>query len=212
MGTIWRLLLLVSVVTAGQAKQVRLTGVLYSNQSGPSASGTGEVILAVGKHAYHLEYQKPIEMEFSSSSCQTAGSIWTVDAVLDGDYEGRLLRAKCAGQKDISVFNAVGVVERYFDSLERGRLSEAYGLLTRDYQGRISFEAFVVDAKRFDLALYRAHRQGQCLEISKTSPSMQVRAGPDCLIRHDSEVSTLEFVITTLHPGGRTEISEVIVQ
>jgi hypothetical protein len=178
---------LLFTLNAVSAAEVRLTGVLYADQSGPSATGTGEVVLAVERRVLRLEYQKPLPKRFSDPSCQIAGAIWTVQVALEGDTDGKLLSASCQGQKAEIISAAVRLVGRCLDLLADQRFREAYSLFTRKYRDHEDFKKFVGEAEAMDLGLYRTHRRTQCLEVVENGTSVSVRAGLDCLIKDRSD-------------------------
>jgi hypothetical protein len=69
-----------------------LTGVRYSDHSGDSGTGTGEIQLAVRGRVYQLFYQKPYPQKFSNPACDDIGAIWSVEARLGHGHKGTLLK------------------------------------------------------------------------------------------------------------------------
>jgi hypothetical protein len=197
---------LLMAIAATRAAEVRFTGTLYSNRSGPSASGTGEIVLAVGAHMYRFDYQKPFPKRFSDPTCQIAGSIWSVEAVLSNDHEGRVLRATCVGRRDAVAYPAVTLVSKWLNLIADRRFMEAYGLFVQEYRDHQPFADFESEIKHLDLRLYQTHRQSQCLEIVNKLVTVTIIAGLDCMIERDqSGTSTIQFEIvpqTTKHPSG----------
>ena len=55
-----------------------LSGIVYSDHSGFSASGTGIVKLATSTGLISIHYQKPFPGNFSDDTCGHLGAIWTV--------------------------------------------------------------------------------------------------------------------------------------
>jgi hypothetical protein len=174
----------------GTSSGATLTGVLYGDQGGLSAGGTGQIRLAVDGKVYSLDYQKPNPQMFSSQTCRCAGSIWTVEAKILPGYEGTLIRAKCNGSHDKPSYAAIGLVKEYLNLLGSQEYDRAYSLFSLDRKNTLTFPAFVPEARRFDLSRYRTHAgRGSCLEIveSTSRASVRVRAGLECYVKYGAK-------------------------
>ena len=95
-----------------------LTGVVYSDHSGPSAHGVGHLSLATKGGLAEIDYAKPIEGRFSTMTCWELGAIWTVwTGQTDAGEE--LIRAQCNGAVDEAVHSAWNAAHDYIDTTAR---------------------------------------------------------------------------------------------
>ena len=93
-----------------------LTGIVYSNHSGPSGKGVGEVQLSTKSGLIAIPYQKPIKLDSSDARCDEVGAIWTVQTY----RSGALKRAHCAGKLDTDVHSAWMAVRNYLKAVASG--------------------------------------------------------------------------------------------
>lgn len=198
------------VSLCGTSAGATLTGVVYGDQGGPSAGGTGEIRLAVHGKVYSLDYQKPYPKMFSSQTCRSIGSIWMVEVKNLRGHEGTLIRAKCNGGRDAPSYAAIVLVNKYLNMLGSEQYEQAYSLFSLDLKNTLAFPAFVTEARRFDLSMYRTHGgDGGCLEIVErvSEVSVRVRAGLECYVEHSGHVSdALTFQVKRAEGSGRWEI------
>lgn len=100
-----------------------LTGVVYWNHSGPSGHGTGTLQLSTDLGLVEVDYQKPIQHNFSSDRCWELGAIWSV-TTKQSSLNEELIRARCAGKLDMSVHSAWMAVRNYIQSVAKAAGAE----------------------------------------------------------------------------------------
>jgi hypothetical protein len=191
-----------------------LTGTFYGDQGGVSGTATGDIRLAVNGEVYRLAYQKPYPAVFSSESCGSAGSTWTVEvAEIDDLGEGALASAQCKGDGDSLGLPAVQLVSQYLNSIRSQEYRTAYELFAAAYKSRHPFSEFAAESEVLDFGMYLS--AGRCLEIvRKTSDThVLVRAESQCLIGKKRERAPLSFVFNVVRePSSNTLRIENVLQ
>lgn len=172
-----------------------LNGVVYFNESGPSASGTGELQLATQNGLVSLFYQKPFEQNFVKPSCHDIGAIWTVQTIMREIVGETLVAARCAGRVDPSVRPAWLAARDYLNgAAERAGLERGFRPGAKQQDGRVDLGGIVVDL----FAYYQLKASGMCLQVTKCSENAAVviQTSPDCYIRPE-----LEFTVVKAKPN-----------
>jgi hypothetical protein len=164
----------------GSSRQ--LTGAVYADNSGVSASGTGIVTLASGGSLVTVHYQKPIKHRFSSPRCWELGAVWTVWTELI-DNEEELIRAECSGVMDVPVHSAWRATLDYIEATAR-RAGNELG-----FKGRREPVMVVMDGVDVDIAGYLDFPgNGMCLEVKeRMSRSVVVIASSGCFLEPEVE-------------------------
>jgi hypothetical protein len=168
-----------------------LTGVVYSDHSGPSGNGVGEVQLATKAGLVSLGYQKPVKQSFSNGNCRDLGAIWTVRTDSSG---GALISARCNGTLDRTVHSAWMAVRGYIKSL-----ANAAGETVGYRQGRrgpikVQMNGFTVDISGY----LNFGETGMCLEVNKRidNHTIIIRSSADCYFFPD-----LDFKVWEVSPN-----------
>jgi hypothetical protein len=161
--------------SAGIARQ--LTGTVYSDHSGPSANGTGEVILATSLGLVRIHYQKPVKGTFTNDKCWQLGAIWTVQTEEGRDAE-ELTRVKCGGAVDASVNAAWIAVREYIQTAARGARQE-FGFQV-DRRGPIIVTMGGVDVDVWGYLSFSG--SGMCLEMKQrvSNSAVVIASSADC--------------------------------
>ena len=155
----------------------QLTGAVYSDHSGPSGHGTGEVLLATSVGLISIHYQKPIQHRFSNDRCWQLGAIWTVRT--DGGRGAEeLITARCNGAVDAPVNFAWSAVLEYIKTIalhaghelgfqlnKRGPIIVNFGAVDVDVSGYLDFPG-----------------DGMCLEMKQrvSNSAIVIASSADC--------------------------------
>jgi hypothetical protein len=160
--------------SAGAARQ--LTGTVYSNHSGPSAGGTGEVTLATRLGLISIHYQKPISGTFPNDRCWQLGAIWTVRTE-EGRGAEELTGVKCDGTVDAPINAAWAAVREYIKTTAR-RAGQELGFQA-DRRGPIIVTIGRVDV---DVSGYLNFPNAMCLEMKQrvSNSAVVIASSSDC--------------------------------
>ena len=158
-----------------------LTGVLYSEHSGPSATGTGEARIATADGmVVSLFFQKPVKKVFSKAVCNDLGAVWRVTTEVLPERGETLVAATCTGQINVAVHSAWLGVKRFLEVLAQGEAqgSERLSAGERSAASHINWTTI-------DLSGYSRYGQnGKCLEVDRQvgRDIVNIRTSLDCLI------------------------------
>ena len=172
-----------------------LTGIVYSDHSGPSANGTGELELATQTGLIRIHYQKPIREDFSKTTCREVGAVWTVQT--DGNRELRedeLVRAHCDGNVDAAVHGAWIGVKSY---IEKAAKDGGYALgYQPDRRGPIQVE---MDGRKVEISGYlNFATTGMCLEMHDrlNAGTIVIESSADCYFYPDLDFTVARVTQT----------------
>jgi len=167
-----------------------LTGVVYSDHSGPSANGVGEVQLSTKTGLVAISYQKPIKMDSADHRCYEVGAIWTVQFEPQ-TYE--LVRVHCVGKLDTDVHSAWMAVRNYIKAVakaagqdlgyqpnRRGPVNAKMGEVEIDLSGYLNFGS-----------------TGMCLEMKQhiDNNTILIESSADCYLIPD-----IDFRVEQIRP------------
>jgi hypothetical protein len=175
---------------SAQVKATQLTGVVYSESSGPSGTGTGQLKLAVGDRIYRLDFQKPVREHFANATCREIGAIRTVTLMLDDKGGGSVLRWSCDGRVDSSIHPAWLTLSRYLKLLALRSYLPAYNLLSRRLKAEIEFSDFMARQQRLGFQGYLQYGgHGRCLivESQRAAKSVNFVVSADCHLECEGE-------------------------
>jgi hypothetical protein len=161
------------IVNPSQLPSRELTGVVYSNHSGPSANGAGRVQLSTKTALVGIHYQKPIKLDSSDHRCYEVGAVWTVQT-----SQSELLKAHCAGKLDEDVHSAWMAVRSYIKTVANGVGQELGYQPSR--RGPVRARMGEVDV---DLAGYlNFGSTGMCLEMKEhiDGNAIIIESSADC--------------------------------
>jgi hypothetical protein len=173
-----------------------VTGIVYSDHSGPSGHGTGELELATKTGLIRIHYQKPIQQDFSKATCQEVGAIWTVrtrgrDAL--GDDE--LIRAHCDGRVDPAVHGAWIGAKSYIEKIAK---DSGYTLgYQPDRRGPVEVE---MGGRKVEISGYlNFATTGMCLEMHArlNAHTIIIESSADCYFDPDLDF-TVERITQTV--------------
>jgi hypothetical protein len=159
-----------------------LTGAVYSDHSGPSGRGTGDVVLATHGGLVRIHYQKPIKHKFSSDRCWQLGAIWTV-WTRRGPNAEELIRAECGGAVDAAVNSGGRAVLDYIKSTAR---RAGYDLGFQPGRRRpviVTMHAVDVDVSGY----LNFPGSGMCLEVKerRNNSTVLIASSADCYFKPD---------------------------
>jgi hypothetical protein len=210
-----RRLLCALLAAAGISQATELTGVLFSDQGGPSGRGTGRVRLFSAGSVREIQYQKPYVQDFSDSNCNEPGAIWGVTVVRAPDGRQQLQRARCEGKVDASVHNAWLLVVRVLGLLGSGTPlpEELFAPSLRGTPRLRSIEATLRSVSAEDYGLFG--RAGLCLRIASASGpnGVIVSAADDCFLAVAGKPVAIRF--TTSSPRderGTVFIADIVAR
>ncbi len=189
-----------------------LTGVRYSDHSGDSGTGTGEIQLAVRGRVYQLFYQKPYPQKFSNPACDDIGAIWSVEARLGHGHKGTLLSATCSGKVDPRTHGPWLVVRAYLQQMAAGSFDSSLKLLSERWRSLPSFQSFSNQVEEIEFSGYRDFGGvGLCLDVTDVSSSGDTRisAGIDCCLEKQKRPITMTFITKRNPQSGCWEIDGI---
>jgi len=174
------------ICSSGPAVQGRqLSGVVYSDHSGPSAIGAGYVTLSTSVGLIKIHYGKPINGKFTDDRCWDLGAIWNVRTRQEADGTEELVRADCAGRLDVEVHSAWIAVLQYIKSIAE-RAGHTIGF-KQERRGPINIEmgGVAVDIEGY----LQFPDRGMCLEMNRRGEGggVVIHAGLDCYFRPEIE-------------------------
>jgi hypothetical protein len=150
-----------------------VTGVVYSDHSGPSGHGTGKVQLSTKAGLVSFHYQKPVKQRFSNPNCGDVGAIWTVRA-----EDNELISVRCDGLLDERVHSAWMAVRNYIRSIAETAGHTLGYKPNRPRPLRVRMSGIDVDISGYlDFG-----ESGMCLDMYKRvdSKSIIIRSSADC--------------------------------
>jgi hypothetical protein len=155
-----------------------LTGTVYADHSGVSATGTGDITLATRDSGLvTIYYQKPIRLQFSDDRCSHLGAIWTVRTdQRDGTDE--LISARCDGAVDVPVHSAWTAVLAHLKTVAQS-LGQRIGF-QRERRGPIVVS---MDELKVEISGYlQFPGNGMCLELKErvNDATVIIESSPDC--------------------------------
>ena len=155
-----------------------LTGTVYSDHSGPSGAGTGEVRLATSSGLISIHYQKPFPGHFSGNTCLHLGAIWTVQTEKNSLEE--LVGAQCNGRVDVAVHSAWMATLAYVkDAVHRA----GYELGFQPDRPRRPRQIVNMDGIDIDVSGYLDFPgNGMCFEVKEriSKATVIIESSPDC--------------------------------
>jgi hypothetical protein len=173
-----------------------LTGIVYSDHSGPSGNGTGELELSTKAGLIRIHYQKPIPQDFRTQRCREVGAIWTVQTGKSGILEeDELVRAHCDGKVDAAVRGAWIGAKSY---IEKAAKDSGYTLgYQPDRRGPAQVD---MGGRKVEISGYlNFATTGMCLEMHDrlNASTIVIESSADCYFYPDLEF-TVERVTQTV--------------
>jgi hypothetical protein len=192
-----------------------LKGVVFSDDSGPSADATGMVQLAVGKTVYDLYYGEPLKREFRSKTCWDIGAIWSVVVRMlpELDSTREIDSVSCTGQVDDNAHGPWLVVRDYLQVAQDPSRSP-YGLLSARWRASPEFRQYEAKVKGLDLSGYGFFGVGgRCIEVVKVERAgrTRLRAG-ECALYLSGKLVDLVFTVVRNARSHQWEIDEIKVE
>lgn len=183
------------IVCSGQA----VTGVVYSNHSGPSANASGMVELAVDGRMLTLFYGSPALSRSAPPVCHDIGAVWTVETRADNGSTVMVGYAACSGKVDTVVHDAWLLFRRYVETLKR---PPRY-LFSPRWRASPEFSAFVAAGKRIDASFYARLDRAGCVDVlGRRGGALLLRAGVDCALTVDGRPVELRLAIEAIPVRG----------
>lgn len=194
------ILLLFAAGVFGAPTEARMVGVLYSNHSGASGAGTGEIRLRTERGIEDIWYQKPIQSQFASSICYEIGAIWEV--VVRVNSTGNTLKmAKCDGRVDRPIHAAWLVVKQYLECRSADQRDTCVDFFSSRWRRSPAYKSVLPELVGIDLMDYRmSGTRGLCLAVREVKGT---RIGIDataCSLRRQGKPIEVVFWITRI-PG-----------
>ena len=179
----WSLLMIPPILSCRE-----VTGIVYSDHSGPSAKGAGELELATKTGLIRIHYQKPIRQEFSNATCREVGAIWTVQTGgREALGEDELVTAHCEGKIDAAVHGAWIAVKSY---IEKAAHHSGYSLgYQPDRRGPVQVD---MGGLKVEMSGYlNFATTGMCLEMHDrvNASTIIIASSPDCYFYPDLDLT-----------------------
>jgi hypothetical protein len=187
----------------GNCHGATFNGILYSDESGPSGKGAGEIRLYVNLKVFEIHYRKPFSNEFAGPICYEPGAIWTVNTRSDADSNLEIVSATCAGQVDHTVHDAWLLVKSFLSELPLNA-GKAVEMLSKKWQRSEEFHAtqgMIATLRLDDYATFG--RGGRCLAVISVTRegSVSVSAGDNCYLHSDHGPTTMRVEVARV-PGA----------
>jgi len=210
-----RRLVYVAMLAVGQMSASELTGVLYSNESGPSGGGTGRIRILADGSVREMSYQKPFPREFASAVCNDPGAVWNVTYTRIANGGEKIQHVRCDGKADPAVHGAWTLVDRVLRLLgKRGRLPET--LFAPSLRGTDRLRSMMASLQSLNLDGYEQFGAGgHCLRVASASDTghVVVSAASDCYITSKGATVSVTFnVLGGPIVRGAAVLTDVVIR
>jgi hypothetical protein len=188
-----------------------LNGILYSDQSGPSGRGSGQVEIAVQDRIYEVRYRKPIAGRFSESRCQEPGAVWSINVSGNASVGFRMLNAACDGHVDPLIHGAWLTVKGFLSDLPGGS-DRAIETIAKGLRGKEDFHDIEAKIKELRTDSYNKFgSEGRCLAVvsKPEEDSVEIEAADDCYLNLGDHPVSLRFRVSRISTKTGWVITEI---
>jgi len=187
-----------------------LSGVLLSNEHGPSGDGAGLVRIATTFGVSEIQYVDPLSVRFANQSCRDIGARWKANVAMTGPGRGRLLSVECDGESDRAIRSAWRTAYEFLNFVAERNTEKARAMRGARWRGSHS-RSSPQTIEMVDLRGYENYGRGECLVVNGEGPeSIVIDISENCLARFEEQPATVRLIVTQ-SPQSNWEIDRVLI-